>query len=759
LSSMDNQLILIADGDAKNLQILKDNLEAAGFLVSTVTNGKDAWDEIQSTPPKLILTETNLPSLSGYQLLERLKSDPNTSDIPLLFLTKQRELQQRLRGFELGAKDYLVKPLHVKEVIAHIRMVLRRLERRKNDHLESYKKFTGRLDQLNLADLIESFGVERKTGILTLNNGKRTGQVYFKEGSVINASLSDFKMEGAIYQMFPWANGYFNMLFREVDVTDDISISNLGLLLQGIKRLEIRNKLIRQLPSPKTAFTITPTFKQLLEKKNVGNGSGEFVELLDGEHNVEQIIDDCNIDDLIALKRIVRLYQQGFIKPTITPVKKPSPEQKIIIPEKKVKYISKPDIVEKIKQENDQQLPPFEPDKVEENIFEIKPLKKPIESEDEFKPSEIGSLTTTVDEKEDTFEIKLNENIQQVLNSESQTTDIEKEVPPFVEEEGDDNIDEKSHNDIQHVLNSESQTTDTEKEIPPIAKENDDDNIFQIKPIGDNENLESEIKPILEQIEQEHESSVTEKEEPEKLEQTAQQEKEPEPEFTKHLEPVSLPQFEENSNDVSEQIFIDEELLRQSTIAMEHETSDAVEDAEETPPKEEEAIEIEKQMVSPTANKIMLISMDDDCKDEILDILTNDNFNSKKIPEADNFQIDFGRINFAGFTKYDLIAVSVEKNLNSFLESVKHRISGNIFCFDCTRPETWEYTNYLIHSIWHNFKIPYVIAVMNFQEQDSITMDVIRYKLNIAENITMITFNEADKSSISKLLMEVTNDI
>ena len=252
---------------------------------------------------------------------------------------------------------------------------------------------------------------------------------------------------------------------------------------------------------------------------------------------------------------------------------------------------------------------------------------------------------------------------------------------------------------------------------------------------------------------------MTEKEETEKLEQTAQQEKTPEPEFTKPFEQVSLPQFEENLIDVSDQIFIDEELLRQSTIAMEHETSDAAEEAEKTPPKKEAAIEIEKQMIPPTANKIILISMDDDCKDEILDILTDDNFNSKKISEADDFQIDFGRINFAGFTKYDLIAVSVEKNLNSFLESVKHRIAGNIFCFDCTRPETWEYTNYLIQSIWHNFKIPYVIAVMNFQEQDSITMDVIRYKLNLAENITTIACNEADKSSISKLLTEVTNDI
>ncbi|OQX95569.1 hypothetical protein B6I21_04740 [candidate division KSB1 bacterium 4572_119] len=59
---MDNQLILIADGDTKNLGILKENLEASGFMVIISSNGRDAWEKIQRTPPKLILTETSLPA-------------------------------------------------------------------------------------------------------------------------------------------------------------------------------------------------------------------------------------------------------------------------------------------------------------------------------------------------------------------------------------------------------------------------------------------------------------------------------------------------------------------------------------------------------------------------------------------------------------------------------------------------------------------------------------------------------------------------
>ncbi|MDW7680151.1 MAG: response regulator, partial [bacterium] len=311
---MDDQFILIADGDKKNLAILKENLQASGFFVLTVSNGKNAWEEIQKSHPVLILTETNLPDYSGFQLLERLKMDPNTSSIPVIFLTKQREVQHRLRAFELGAKDYLIKPLHVKEVIAHIRMVLRRLEKFNINHFETHKRFSGKLERLSLTDLIESFGVERKTGILTLSNGRRTGQIFFREGAVINASLGEFKAEQAVYQMFSWKQGHFNMIFRDVDIAEEISISNLGLLLQGSKRLEIRDKLVNQLPSKQTLFTVTPTFKALLQKKKIGDNANEFTQLFDGNRDVELIIDDSNLDELVALKRLVRLYQQGFIK-------------------------------------------------------------------------------------------------------------------------------------------------------------------------------------------------------------------------------------------------------------------------------------------------------------------------------------------------------------------------------------------------------------------------------------------------------------
>lgn len=681
---MINPTVLVADGDTKNLQILKENLEASGFAVITASNGNKAWEEIQQSPPQLVLTEVNLPGLTGFQLLERLQADPNTKSIPLIFLTNQRDIQQRVRGFELGAKDYLVKPLHVKEVVAHIRMVLRRLERRKSEQLDAYMRFSGRLDQLTLADLIESFGVERKTGVLTLSNGRRTGQVYFREGAVVNASLGDIKQEPAIYQMLTWNRGYFTMVFKEIDVPDEISVSNLGLLLHGIKRLELREQLISQLSSPRTAFTITPTFRMLIQKRRVNGEIANFVKLFDGKREVDQIIEDSGLDDLVALKRIVRLYQQGFIKPTIPPETKPLPRQQSELTSQRLEAM---DVEESSSAEGET----VEPELVDKIELESQPIPK-------FK-------------------------------------EIEREIRPILER-----IEQKKRAEIVPKPESEA------AEVGPVAPD-------------------ERAAPI-----------------------------EPEQKETHEFVPPSKSEKDEAA-EVSQETFVDEELIQQYSISAREDRPTAMRDLEsraeaelpiEPPGKTVERKDEEEPRViasltdrSPVAdrppiaeqyekkfatsaeqaglkNHIVVISVDDDCKDEVMDILTQDHFTSTKIQALKDMQLDLGRIRIDGFTSYQLIAVSVDKPFHVFLESMKSKIAGFIFAVDCTKPETWEYSSYLIHSLAARYQLPYAVAVMNFLDQNNVTMDVIRYQFKLDEIVPLIAWDEVDKSSIRKILTAAT---
>lgn len=313
---MDNPTILVADGDPKNLQILRESLEASGFEVIVASDGLQAWQKISSDVPDLILSEVNLPKLDGFQLLEKLKADPVTSSIPLMFLTNRRELQDRVRSLRGGVKDYMIKPLHVKEVIARVRMILRRMERIREEEIESTRKLAGRLEEFSVIDLIENFGMERKTGILTLYNANnKSGEIYFRDGAVINSSLGNLKAEKAVYQMLPWKRGHFTMTFKEINVPDEIAVSNLGLLLQGFKRMEERERLFKMLPSPETTFITTETFRNIITKRELTTDVARFISLIDGKRDILQVIDESNYDDIKTLERLVKLYQQGFIKP------------------------------------------------------------------------------------------------------------------------------------------------------------------------------------------------------------------------------------------------------------------------------------------------------------------------------------------------------------------------------------------------------------------------------------------------------------
>ncbi|MFQ5770363.1 MAG: PleD family two-component system response regulator, partial [bacterium] len=165
---MDTPTILVIDSDPKNLQILKESLESSNFKVVSINNGIDAWGIIQQQKPDLIVCEVNIPGLNGFELQEKLQKSPITASIPLVFLTNNSNPEDRQKSLRAGVKDYMIKPLHVKEVIARLQMILRRLDRIKNEESESNRNVVGRLEDKSVEDLVESYGLERRTGVLSL---------------------------------------------------------------------------------------------------------------------------------------------------------------------------------------------------------------------------------------------------------------------------------------------------------------------------------------------------------------------------------------------------------------------------------------------------------------------------------------------------------------------------------------------------------------------------------------------------------------
>ena len=119
--------ILIVDDEADILDMLKYNLEKESYSVLLAKDGTSALREARRNPD-LVLLDVMMPEMDGWEVCRRLKRDPATSSIPVLFLTAKGSEVDEVVGLELGADDYIIKPISVSKLLARIKAVLRRQE-------------------------------------------------------------------------------------------------------------------------------------------------------------------------------------------------------------------------------------------------------------------------------------------------------------------------------------------------------------------------------------------------------------------------------------------------------------------------------------------------------------------------------------------------------------------------------------------------------------------------------------------------------
>lgn len=120
--------VLVADDDPDILNVVKINLELDGFEVDTAVDGEDAMQKATSSPPNVIILDIMMPRMDGLTALHRLRSQAGTANIPIILLTARGLPEDRVRGLELGADDYITKPFDITELAARVKAVLRRTQ-------------------------------------------------------------------------------------------------------------------------------------------------------------------------------------------------------------------------------------------------------------------------------------------------------------------------------------------------------------------------------------------------------------------------------------------------------------------------------------------------------------------------------------------------------------------------------------------------------------------------------------------------------
>lgn len=309
---MARQNLLLVDGYARNLRVLEVSLRKAGFSITTAGSAEQGLQYLEHAEPDLIISDTQLRGGDGFEFCRAVKKDPRWAAIPFIFLTSASELEDKVRGLELGVEDYLTKPIYVKEVMTRVKMLLQRKQQERIGRKDARTKFSGQLADMAIVDLLQTIEISRKSGTIELETDLGNATVWFREGKVIDAQMGRLQAAAAVYRLLGISEGTFEVEFRNINRAGVIEEATQTLLMEGMRRVDEWVRLLEGLPPLDHILTLD---ERLLAVRPEPLGSAETTLLrrFDGRRTIIEIIDDTGVDDLDVLQMIGSLYFEGLL--------------------------------------------------------------------------------------------------------------------------------------------------------------------------------------------------------------------------------------------------------------------------------------------------------------------------------------------------------------------------------------------------------------------------------------------------------------
>lgn len=139
--------VLVVDDEQDILELIRHSLAKEGFEVHVAANGAQAIEQARKVKPEIIIMDVMMPVMDGMEACRQLKDNPDTKNIPVIFLTARSEEFAELAGFEAGADDYIAKPVRNRVLLSRVKAILRRGNAIQNQEPEKYDFATIQIDR------------------------------------------------------------------------------------------------------------------------------------------------------------------------------------------------------------------------------------------------------------------------------------------------------------------------------------------------------------------------------------------------------------------------------------------------------------------------------------------------------------------------------------------------------------------------------------------------------------------------------------
>lgn len=234
-----NYTILIVDDDESTHDVLGEYLGLSGYQILNAYNGLEGLNLLREQLPDLVLLDVQMPELDGFQLLEQARRERALAEIPVLMLTSLDRYNLKVKGLEMGADDYIVKPFNRAEILARIKLALRRSQR----YRRASSAMSGELAAISLAELLQTMEMGRRTCTIFLP--EVDARIFMESGAVVRLEQGRFNGKEALQRILFREQGCFEVRLDDLPADlEKVPVGVSGLLLNALTCLDELRRVI-----------------------------------------------------------------------------------------------------------------------------------------------------------------------------------------------------------------------------------------------------------------------------------------------------------------------------------------------------------------------------------------------------------------------------------------------------------------------------------------------------------------------------------